>query len=200
MFSGIVSKKIKINEIKKIKNSLEIIFNIPKGIFLKKGESVSLNGICSTVSNLSKANFQIHYMRETLNITNAEKLKIGDQVNFEQALKWNDRVSGHFVSGHIDCVGKAVLINKKKGWVLRISIPSKFLEYVAYKGSISIDGVSLTVSKKGINYFEVSLIPYTIKNTTLGNLSKGHIVNIETDLLAKYSKNKNVSKKNKENR
>ncbi len=187
MFSGIVSKKIKVNEIKTIKDSLEIIFELPKGIFLEKGESVSLNGICSTVEKYSKTDFQIHYMKETLDITNARNLKTGSQVNFEQALKWNDRVSGHFVSGHIDCVGKVVVIDKKKGWILRINIPSKFLKYVVYKGSISIDGVSLTTSKVGKNYFEVSLIPYTLELTTLGNLIKGNLVNIETDLLAKYA-------------
>jgi riboflavin synthase len=187
MFSGIVSKKVRVDEVRKIKNSLEIIFEKPAGIFLEEGESISINGICSTVEKYSKTDFQIHYMKETLDITNAEKLRDGDQVNFEQALKWNDRVSGHFVSGHIDCVGKVVSIDKKKGWILRINIPPRFLKYVVYKGSISINGVSLTVSKTGKSYFEVSLIPYTLEHTNLGNLIKGNLVNIETDLLAKYA-------------
>ncbi|MFA6464004.1 MAG: riboflavin synthase [Candidatus Paceibacterota bacterium] len=186
MFTGIITKKIKVGDIIKTKNSLEIIFDLPKGIFLEEGESVSLNGICSTVAKHSKDNFQIHYMKETLDNTKAKNLKVGDPVNFEQSLKWNDKVSGHFVSGHIDCVGKVVSIEKKKGWVLKISIPAKFMKYVALKGSISIDGVSLTVSKVTKTGFEVSLIPYTIEHTTLGDLSKGNLVNIETDLLAKY--------------
>ncbi len=190
MFSGIVSQKVKISKIEKLKNSLEFYFDTPNRIFLEDGESVSLSGICSTVVKHSKENFQIHFMKETLDNTKVDKLKVGDFINFEQSLKWNDKVSGHFVSGHIDCVGKVISIEKKKGLVLRINIPTKFLKYVVLKGSITIDGVSLTVSKKGTGYFEVSLIPYTIEHTTLGNLSKGNLVNIETDLLAKYAINK----------
>ena len=190
MFSGIVSQKTKVNKIEKHKNSLEVYFGTPNKIFLEEGESVSLNGICSTVVKHSKENFQIHFMKETLDNTKVGKLKAGDFVNFEQSLKWNDKFSGHFVSGHVDCVGKVASIKKKNGSVLKISIPTKLLKYVALKGSITIDGVSLTVSKKEAGYFEVSLIPYTIEHTTLGNLSKGNLVNIETDLLAKYAINK----------
>lgn len=199
MFTGIVSKKIKVSDIQKIKNSLDVTFDLPKGIFLEEGESVSLNGICSTIEKYTKDSFQVHYMKETLDITKAKILKKGDQVNFEQSLKWNDKVSGHFVSGHIDCVGKVVSIKKN---IYQIKIPAKFLKYVALKGSISIDGVSLTISrlsspassanggqaKVSNSFFEVSLIPYTLEHTTLGNLLKGDLVNIEVDLLAKYAK------------
>ncbi len=183
MFSGIISHKIKVKNIEKKKSSINISLEIPKKVKLEEGESVNLNGICSTVVKIEKNSFDIQYMKETLDKTTVKEIEIGNLVNFEQSLKWQGKISGHFVSGHIDCMGKIISI---KNNVFKIKISEKFLGVAVYKGSIAINGVSLTISKKAANYFEVSLIPYTLEHTNLDKLSVGDSVNIETDLLAKY--------------
>ncbi|MEI6478724.1 MAG: riboflavin synthase [bacterium] len=195
MFSGIITQKVKINNIKKIKNSLEMNFDLPSKVFLEEGESVSMNGICSTVVKYTKNDFLVHYMKETLDKTTASNWKVGDLINFEQSLKFNDKISGHFVSGHVDCVGKIVSVENKGEWKMKIKTDGGSLKYIIYKGSVAINGVSLTVSKATNSYFEVSLIPYTLNYTNLGELSKGSSVNIETDLLAKYAENLHAKKR-----
>jgi len=151
------------------------------------GESISVNGACLTVVKKIGRNIVFEVMRETLDRTNLGELKFNDQVNLERALRVGDRISGHFVTGHIDCVG--VIRDKRyteNNLCLEIALPAKFLPLIAPKGSVCVDGISLTVVDRRNSSFTVYIIPHTLKTTTLG--FKGHSakVNLEFDILAKY--------------
>lgn len=151
---------------------------------LRIGDSISVNGACHTVISAEGDLFEVETMNETLRRTNLKNLKTGSRVNLERAMKSDGRFGGHIVSGHIDGISK--LISKKKdgfSFVYRFEYPAK---YIAEKGSICVNGVSLTVSGFGADYFEVSLIPHTLANTNLNELEIGNEVNIEVDILAKY--------------
>ena len=153
---------------------------------VKIGDSISVNGVCLTVSKIDSDFFKVDIMNETLEISNLKNLKKGDEINLERAMKISSRLDGHIVSGHIDCIAKVKTI-KNDGFSKKISFVCK-TDLIIQKGSIAINGVSLTISKVEKDFFEVSLIPETIKNTNLKNLKIGDIVNIEYDLFAKYIK------------
>ena len=186
MFAGIVSKKSKIAGTSE-KLGIKRV-SIEKGSeVLSKGQSVSINGICSTVVEVTDKSFSVEYMPETLKKTTAGNLVSGEFVNFETSVKAGDPIDGHFVNGHIDCIGcieKSKVEGESK--VLSISIPKEFHKYIAYKGSVAIEGVSLTISQVTKTGFEVSLIPYTLENTTLGEKKASDMLNIETDIIARY--------------
>ncbi len=188
MFTGIIQNKIKVKSIKRNNEILLMTFELPKikNSKLVLGGSVSINGVCSTIINLKKNEFAVQYMKETVNKTTVGEFLSGDIVNFENSLKVGDSLDGHFVYGHIDCVGE-IKSTKQEGnsKVFEISIPKEFLKYIVYKGSIAIDGISLTVSKKNKSSCEVSLIPYTLEKTNLNKKVIGDKVNIETDALGK---------------
>lgn len=188
MFTGIIQKQIKLRNIKKQNDILCMSFELPKikNSKLILGGSVSINGVCSTVVKIDKAEFFVEYMQETISKTTVRNWSKGDVINFENSLKVGDTLDGHFVYGHIDAVGKIVSIKEGDSRILEISIPKEFLKYVVYKGSVAVDGVSLTVSKIGKISFEVSLIPHTLVVTNLSKIKVGGTVNIETDALGKY--------------
>lgn len=191
MFSGIVEKT---GIIKKIENREgKIYFTIVVKNFLrdvKIGSSISCDGVCLTVVKKTKDNFDVELMPETLNITKFADSKIGDLINLEKSLKVSDRLDGHFVMGHIDGVGTIKKIIKDGEYTnLIIKIPRQLIKYLAYKGSASINGVSLTVSGVGKLWFKVSLITHTLKITNLSKLKTGDKVNIEIDMLSRYLKN-----------
>lgn len=151
------------------------------------GESVAVNGACLTVVAVKGSLFQADVMPETLNKTNLGDLKKNDIVNLERALKFNGRFSGHFVMGHIDGVGRINLKQKRgNALVFRIEVPNPLMRYIVQKGSIAIDGVSLTVAEMTNSSFTVSIIPHTALLTTLGVKQVGSRVNIEVDLIGKY--------------
>ncbi len=153
---------------------------------VKIGDSISVNGVCLTVIGLKKDSFSFEAMPETLKVTNLKDLKTSDKVNLERSLKVGDRVSGHFVSGHIDCVG---LIRRKNyinaNLAFEIAVAPEFIKYCLTKGSISVDGISLTVAGNKSNVFSVYIIPHTLKNTTLSFKGPSDKVNVEFDLLFK---------------
>jgi len=156
---------------------------------VKIGDSIAVNGACLTVTKIKDDFLTFDVMPETLKLTNLGLLKNKDKVNLERALKVGDRISGHFVSGHIDCSGAI----RNKGFiggnlVFEIAIPVQFMKYIVLKGSIAVDGISLTVSAKKTGTFSVSIIPHTLKNTTLSFKGPSSKVNIEFDLLLKGSK------------
>lgn len=187
MFSGIVEGLVKSLKIKKEKNSIVVTLPIPKGWKLKKGESINIDGICSTVFQISKNSFSVFYMAETLDKTNILETTGKHYFNLERPLKLSSFVGGHLVSGHVDTVGVVIGIKKDgQSVVLTIKIPQKFSKYLIYKGSVVVNGVSLTVVETKKASFIVSLIPYTLKQTNLGTLKIGDKVNIEVDLVAKY--------------
>ena len=155
---------------------------------LKQGDSVAVNGICLTVSKLGSAGvFHADVMPETLRRTNLHELQKGSRVNLERALRAGDRLGGHFVSGHIDGTGE-ILSKQREGnaMVYRVGAPPSVLRYLVEKGSVTVDGISLTVVTVDDKSFSVSLIPHTAALTTLGYKNAGDQVNLEADMLAKY--------------
>jgi len=154
----------------------------------KIGDSIAVNGVCLTVVKIEDKVLSFDLLEETSRLTNLGKLKIGEKVNLERSLKTGDRLSGHFVSGHIDCAGIIRgRMHKDGNLCFEIAIPREFLKFIARKGSIAVDGISLTVSDKRSNTFSVYIIPHTFKNTTLNFKGPSSEVNIETDILAKYN-------------
>ncbi len=187
MFTGIISKTSKVTEVKADKNGmfLEISNDFGK---LKIGESISINGICSTLKKTGKKNV-FEYMPETLRLTNLNTLKKNDLVNLETSLKFGDTLSGHIVLGHIDTKGKIIEIKKEgNSDMIKIKVPKKFMKFLVYKGSVALEGISLTVAKVFKDSFTVKIIPFTLKHTNLKLKKKGDLLNLEFDILAKYAK------------
>jgi riboflavin synthase len=158
---------------------------ILKGV--KEGTSIAVNGVCLTVTGVWKNVLIFDIMRETLLKTNLGTLQPKNRVNLERALKANGRIDGHFVSGHVDDIGKvAEKITGENYTELRIRIKKNLIPYIVPKGSVCLDGVSLTIGEVKKAYFSVYLIPFTLNMTTLGNAGEGDRINVETDILAKY--------------
>jgi riboflavin synthase len=153
----------------------------------KIGDSIATNGVCLTVKEMSSHSFKAEVMGETLAKSNLGNLKVGDKLNLERALRLSDRLGGHIVSGHIDGVGRIISIKEEKdGTWFSISAPKEVLKYIIYKGSIGIDGISLTVAYVDEEVFKVSVIPHTLDNTILPEKKINSIVNLECDLVGKY--------------
>lgn len=187
MFTGIIKKLSKVESVAYKNDSLFVSIKMPKGWKIKVGESISINGVCSTVKKTDKRTFEVEYMPETIAKTTVGKFQKETEVNLEKSLKMNDLLDGHIVQGHIDTRGKIVDIKKvKESKVMKIRVPKKFMRFIAEKGSISVDGISLTVVDTGTDWFTISLVSYTMENTNLGKTIVGEEVNIETDVLAKY--------------
>ena len=153
---------------------------------IQHGDSIAVSGVCLTAIDWTDRGFTADVMKETLNNSSASSWVPGTMVNLERAARVGDRLGGHIVQGHVDATGKILSISHGDEWqVMRISLTDDIAPLVAYKGSITIDGVSLTVSAVGRDWAEVSLIPETLSATTLGTASVGDTVNIETDVLAR---------------
>jgi len=158
---------------------------IAKG--LKIGDSVAVNGACLTAIKISKGISEFEMIGETMKKTNLGSLERGDKVNVERSLKVGERLEGHFVLGHVDGVGIISKIEKQPNQVqIWIKVPTKLSKYIIQKGSVTVDGISLTVVDKGKDNFSVSIIPHTIKITNMSYKKIGDKVNIETDILGKY--------------
>lgn len=154
---------------------------------MKSGDSIAVNGACLTVVSLDKRRFSANIMPETLRRTNLGVLHYNDQVNLERALALGGRLGGHLVLGHIDDTGEVMdMTDEEGGQIMRISAPARLMPYIVDKGSIAIDGVSLTVAAFDALSFVVSLVAYTTEHTTLGMRRPGDKVNLETDIIAKY--------------
>jgi riboflavin synthase len=153
---------------------------------VKLGDSIAVNGVCLTVIALENKTFTVDVSRETLDCT-IGLAKQGAAVNLEKALRLSDRLGGHLVSGHVDGVGEVLAFEDLgESWRLRVRAPKSLAKYIAVKGSITINGVSLTVNQVAGNEFEVNLIPHTLAMTTLNLLTAGARVNLEIDLIARY--------------
>ncbi len=187
MFSGIIEELAQVKRITKM--GTNTLFEIKAEKILpdtKIGDSISVNGVCVTVIKKESESFVFEAMPETTKITNLGLLRVQDKVNLERSLKIGDRLSGHFVSGHVDCLGIIRRKNYREGNLcLEIAIPLNFISYCLPKGSISVDGISLTTVNKKSNTLSVYIIPHTLKNTTLGFKGPSDRVNIEFDLLTK---------------
>src|SRR5471030_1173696 len=153
----------------------------------KIGDSIATNGVCLTIKEKKINSFTAEVMGETLSKSNLGGLKVGDKLNLERALRLSDRLGGHIVSGHIDGVGKIISIKEENdGTWFTIAAPKVVLKYIIYKGSIGIDGISLTVADVNEDVFKVSVIPHTLDNTILPNKKVNSKVNVECDLVGKY--------------
>lgn len=187
MFSGIIKNVARAADIQNGKKSMEVLFPVPKGWNIEEGESINIDGICSTVAKITKGKFQVFYMPETLNKTSLSQLKEDHVFNLERCLSMNELISGHLVYGHIDTTAKVSNIKTdNESVVLTFALSPEFTKYIVYKGSVAVNGVSLTIVSVDENSFSVSLIPYTLSHTNLGELKKGSVVNIEVDMLAKH--------------
>lgn len=189
MFSGIVETIAPVRSIEKSADSIQLGINLSSEFMkdIRHGDSIAVNGVCLTVAQQDDQGFIADCMQETLDRTNLGLLHIGDHVNIERALSVTSRLNGHIVQGHVDTTTTLVEITPGQRWsVYRFALPAHIGAYVVEKGSITINGVSLTISAVNDAYFEVSLIPVTLKETILGKLKPGSIVNIEVDIIAKY--------------
>ncbi|MBA2552696.1 MAG: riboflavin synthase [Geodermatophilaceae bacterium] len=154
---------------------------------VRAGDSIAVNGVCLTVTDADTSGFSADVMQETLDHSSLGKLAAGDPVNLERAVTAHTRLGGHLVQGHVDETATVLTRNPDEHWdVVRFSLPVQLARYVVHKGSITVDGVSLTVSAVGPDWFEVSLIPTTLERTTLGSRRPGDTVNLEVDVIAKY--------------
>ena len=190
MFTGIATNYGLIIDIKGEINSeytIESDIDLSK---IKLGSSIMCSGICLTVIKKKNKFFVVNISEETLNVTNAKNWEKGTKLNLEKSLKVGDELGGHIVTGHIDETTILLKKNKlKKSTILIFELPNNLKKYICKKGSIAIDGISLTINDVNEKSFSISIIPHTSEITTLGNIQKGDIVNIEIDILARYIEN-----------
>jgi len=191
MFTGIIEEVGKIRKLYRNNDIVDLEIDCKKIIHdLKTGESVSVSGICLTVTKIMGNSFTVQIVPETINRTNAKYWVENTLVNLERSLQLSDRINGHIVQGHVDETFKVKEVNIiKDSWVLSFILNKKFQKFIIYKGSISINGVSLTISSVKKDFFSVSLIPETLKRTNLVNLKSNDLVNVEIDIFAKYIEN-----------
>ena len=190
MFTGLVETKGLIDSFQKNEDGMILRLNHNNSFEVSINDSVSCNGVCLTVVRTEKNSFEVQLVNETLDRTTAEFWKEKDELNLERALLPSTRMGGHFVQGHVDCVTKILKIkhfDKSSTWTFKMN--DDIEKYIVEKGSIALNGVSLTVASKDKNSFDVALIPHTIELTTFGNLTIGDSVNVEVDILGKYIEN-----------
>lgn len=188
MFTGLVEELASIKAIEQVSdNAIRLTVKAEKIMSdIKTGDSIAVNGICLTVSDFTENTFAVDCMPETLKATSLHNLKIGSQVNLERSLRPDSRMGGHFVSGHVDCTGEISRLEQvENALYVDVNFPEKFSHYVIDKGSIAIDGISLTVFAIKENTVTLSIIPHTLEVTVLGKKSVGDLVNIEFDMFAK---------------
>jgi riboflavin synthase len=188
MFTGLIEGIGKIKELSRFGEDLSItispLFDMPD---IRIGESISVDGVCLTVTRLGQGSFRLDVSSETLSTSTLTETKVGDEVNLERALRVTDRLGGHLVSGHVDGVGRILKREQRqRSWVLWFGVEENLLRYIIEKGSVAVDGISLTVNRCDDHGFEVNVIPQTGKETGILKKKVGDPVNIETDLIGKY--------------
>jgi riboflavin synthase len=188
MFTGIIEELGKVKAIEIQPDALRITIEGPLVVSdVKRGDSISVSGACLTAVEYDGTSFTADVMQETLKLTSLEGIKVGDPVNLERAMTAATRFGGHVVLGHVDGVGEVISREPSENWEwVRVSIPKELMKYVVLKGSITIDGISLTVNEMGDDYIGLSLIPETLAVTTLGSKQPGSKVNVEVDVMAKH--------------
>ena len=199
MFTGIIEETGRIKAFKRLTNGAEVEISCKTVLEdTKLGDSICVNGICQTVVEISSNSFKTRLSDETLRVTAFDKVKCGDAVNLERALTLSTRLGGHIVSGHVGCVRLfSSLEIVSEFYSLSFRLPENQMKYVVYKGSITINGISLTVAGLSGDVVTVAIIPHTFENTNLKMLNIGDFVNIETDIFGKYVENFLSAKDNK---
>ena len=188
MFTGIVEELGTVIRLQKGRDSAEITIQAEKVLEdVKLGDSIAVNGVCLTVTSFRNGNFTADVMHETLNRSSLAGLRCGTHVNLERAMPVNGRFGGHIVAGHVDGVGRITAIQKDDTAIwYTISAEPAILRYIIEKGSVAIDGISLTVAKVFADSFSISAIPHTVQVTNLKERREGDLVNLENDMLGKY--------------
>ena len=188
MFTGIVEELAQIKSIKPKSKGIRYAISAEVVVDdLKIGDSISVNGVCLTIVKRGKDSFCMDLVEETLNKSNLGELKVGDFVNLERAMKVSDRLGGHIVQGHVETLG--VILEKQmqdEEAILSVGLDPEWMRFCIPKGSITLDGVSLTIASINGNIIEIALISHTLENTTLGIKGKSETLNIETDIIGKY--------------
>jgi riboflavin synthase len=187
MFTGLISDLGHIEEVQRSGDGVRLIVSSSLASELAEGDSISVNGVCLTATDVQPTAFATDVMNETLRLSSLAEARSGTAVNLELALRLSDRLGGHMVQGHVDGIGSVSAVITD-GFSRRVEIEAgeEILRYVVHKGSITVDGVSLTVAALGDASFTVSLIPETLQRTNLGHAEVGTTVNLEVDVLAKY--------------
>jgi riboflavin synthase len=187
MFTGIIEEQGKVESLIRFHDRAVITISAKYMSDVKPSDSISVNGACLTVSEISKGSFKADIMKETFAKTSLTYLKYGEHVNLERAMLADGRFNGHIVQGHVDCRSKIFnIINTGSEKEIEIALPDEYGKFVTEKGSIAVDGISLTVSGLTHRSFKISMIPHTTQNTNLSNKKIGDFVNLEFDVLAKY--------------
>ncbi|MGV0343733.1 riboflavin synthase [Corynebacterium lehmanniae] len=188
MFTGLVEEIGVVEELEQLGDAVRIAVRAPKVTEdAAPGDSIAVDGVCLTVVDSASGTFTADVMHETLDRSRLGTYEAGSEVNLERALAAGQRMGGHIVQGHVDGVAEVVSRTPSEHWeVVRFTLPKQLERYVVEKGSIAVNGTSLTVSAVGKGYFEVSLIPTTLRETTAGALAPGDPVNLEVDIVAKY--------------
>ena len=197
MFNGIIFNKGIVNKIEKRKEGLNIFLKTNLNLTLKDiGISIACDGVCLTLISIKNKLYEFYLSKETIVRSNFKNIKKGNIINLEMPLKYGDRISGHICQGHVDTVGKILSIKKvDKSYLFDFEIPAKERKNLIEKASISVNGISLTISKITRKGFQNWIIPHTYRQTNLSNLKKYSLVNIEIDILSKYVRNYFYEKK-----
>ena len=184
MFTGIVEE---VGIVSKITNNGMTVKALRVLSDVKLGDSIAVNGTCLTAVSFSNSEFSVDLSPETMRRTSLSRLTEGSRVNLERAISASDRMGGHIVQGHVDATGRITSIKPDGDSIIfRVRIPKRLDKYIVEKGFVAVDGISLTVVKRGASSFTLAVIPYTMENTNLAVLSEGDQVNLEADILAKY--------------
>lgn len=188
MFTGIIEELGEVTAIEQQPDALRLTIKCSKVLEdLKRGDSISCSGTCLTAIEIDENGFTADVMMESIRLTSLSEVKVGDPINLERAMNAQTRYGGHVVQGHVDGVGEFVSREKSDNWDwVRIRIPKELLRYVVMKGSITFDGISLTVNELNDDVIGLSLIPETLAVTTLGRKVPGNKVNVEVDVMAKH--------------
>ena len=188
MFTGLIEGIGKVTGITRTRGDMKLtimpLFDMSDcGI----GDSISVNGVCLTITGTKDRSISMDVSQETISRSTLDQFNQGDEVNLERAMRLTDRLGGHLVSGHVDGVGRILKTEQnQRSWLIRIGVDEDLARYTIEKGSIAVDGISLTINSCQNRYFEVNIIPETAKQTTILRKKAGDLVNIETDLIAKY--------------
>ena len=186
MFTGIIENMAEVVDVKTNKNNLDILFKSVLLPELKVDQSISHNGVCLTVADITKETYLVNVVKETIDKSNFSSLKVGDVVNIERSMMLNDRLDGHIVQGHVDQIAECISIDENGGSYVMTFTYEKSNNVTVEKGSICVNGISLTVCNSQENSFSVAIIPYTWENTNLKKINIGDTVNLEFDIVGKY--------------
>lgn len=191
MFTGLIEELGKVSKIDKSGDAINIILESSEiNTDMSIDDSIAINGVCLTVVEFNSNSFRVTAVEETMRKTNLSNLRVGHAVNLERAMKVEKRFGGHYVQGHVDEIAQvADIIHETENWIYSFTIPSNSRKYIVERGSITINGVSLTIASIHDNIFNVAIIPHTYDNTIFSDLKIGDSVNLEYDIIGKYVEN-----------